>query len=103
MRPPGQERGRGLLSEDRDPPPPGYTRDLTRDRGDAMWKQLTFLGNPEHGVSMAPPDLVKIVKAMLDESSFGASPGHVIRGKVGEGVTGPAGKLRDRAHDKHPR
>jgi pyruvate dehydrogenase (quinone)/pyruvate oxidase len=45
---------------------------------------------------------LQMVKDMLDESSFAASPGHVIPGKVGEAVAGIAGKLRDRADDEHP-
>ena len=45
---------------------------------------------------------LQMVKDMLDESSFAASPGHVIPGKLGETVAGIAGKLRDRADDDHP-
>jgi pyruvate dehydrogenase (quinone)/pyruvate oxidase len=45
---------------------------------------------------------LQMVKDLLDESSFAASPGHVIPGKVGEAVSGLAGKLRDRADNEHP-
>ena len=45
---------------------------------------------------------LQMVKDLLDESSFAASPGHVIPGKLGEAVSGIAGKLRDRADDDHP-
>jgi pyruvate dehydrogenase (quinone) len=45
---------------------------------------------------------LQMIKDMLDESSFEASPGHVIPGKVGEAVAGIAGRLRDRADDEHP-
>ena len=44
---------------------------------------------------------IQMVKDMLDESSFAASPGHV-PGKVGQAVSGLAGKLRDHADEKHP-
>jgi pyruvate dehydrogenase (quinone)/pyruvate oxidase len=45
---------------------------------------------------------MQMVKDMLDESSFAASPGHVIPGKLGASLSGLAGKLRDRAEDEHP-
>jgi pyruvate dehydrogenase (quinone) len=45
---------------------------------------------------------LQMVKDMLDESSFDASPGHVIPDKVGQAVSSLAGKLRDRAEDEHP-
>jgi pyruvate dehydrogenase (quinone)/pyruvate oxidase len=45
---------------------------------------------------------MQMVKDMLDESSFAASPGHVIPGKVGQAVSGLAGKLRDHAQEEHP-
>ena len=45
---------------------------------------------------------MQMVKDMLDESSFDASPGHVIPGKVGEAVAGVAGRLRDMASEEHP-
>ena len=44
---------------------------------------------------------LQMVKDMLDESSFAASPGHVIPGRVGKAVSGIAGKLRDHADDEH--
>lgn len=40
---------------------------------------------------------LQMVKDMLDESSFDASPGHVIPTGVGRAVSGVAGRLRDRA------
>jgi pyruvate dehydrogenase (quinone) len=45
---------------------------------------------------------LQMVKDMLDESSFAASPGHVIPGKLGQAVSGIAAKLRDHADDEHP-
>ena len=45
---------------------------------------------------------MQMVKDMLDESSFGASPGHVIPGKVGQAAAGLAGKLRDHTDERHP-
>ena len=45
---------------------------------------------------------LQMVKDLLDESSFAASPGHVIPGKLGEAVSGIAGKLRNHADDDHP-
>jgi pyruvate dehydrogenase (quinone) len=45
---------------------------------------------------------MQMVKDLLDESTFDASPGHVIPGKLGEAVAGVAGRLRDRAGDEHP-
>lgn len=43
-----------------------------------------------------------MVKDMLDESTFDASPGHVTPGKVGQAAAGVVGKLRDAASDEHP-
>jgi pyruvate dehydrogenase (quinone) len=45
---------------------------------------------------------LQMVKDMLDESSFEASPAHVIPGRVGEAMSSLAGKLRDRAEEDHP-
>ncbi|HLI39495.1 MAG TPA: hypothetical protein VKV80_19475 [Streptosporangiaceae bacterium] len=45
---------------------------------------------------------MQMVKDMLDESSFAASPGHVIPGKLGEAVAGVAGKLREHTQEEHP-
>jgi pyruvate dehydrogenase (quinone) len=45
---------------------------------------------------------MQMVKDMLDEASFDASPGHVIPGKVGEAVAGVAGRLRDLTSEEHP-
>ncbi len=39
---------------------------------------------------------MQMVKDMLDEATFDASPGHVIPGPVGRAAAGLAGKLRDR-------
>ncbi len=44
---------------------------------------------------------LQMVKDMLDESTFAASPGHVIPGKVGQAAAGLAGRLRDHASDEH--
>jgi hypothetical protein len=38
---------------------------------------------------------------MLDESTFDASPGHFIPGKIGQAVSGAIGKLRDSADAEH--
>ncbi|HLH59142.1 MAG TPA: hypothetical protein VKV33_08325 [Streptosporangiaceae bacterium] len=45
---------------------------------------------------------MQMVKDVLDESTFAASPGHLIPGRVGEVVSGLAGKLRDQAEAEHP-
>jgi pyruvate dehydrogenase (quinone)/pyruvate oxidase len=45
---------------------------------------------------------MQMVKDMLDEASFDASPGHVIPGKVGAAVAGVAGRLRDLTSEEHP-
>lgn len=42
-----------------------------------------------------------MVKDLLDESSFDASPGHFIPGKIGKATSGVAGKLRDSADAEH--
>jgi pyruvate dehydrogenase (quinone)/pyruvate oxidase len=42
------------------------------------------------------------VKDMLDESSFEASPGHVVPDPVGRVARRLVGRMRDRAADKHP-
>ncbi|HXR72489.1 thiamine pyrophosphate-dependent enzyme [Actinocrinis sp.] len=44
---------------------------------------------------------LQMVKDMLDESSFDASPGHFIPGKLGEAISGVVGKLRDSADAEH--
>lgn len=44
---------------------------------------------------------LQMVKDMLDESSFEASPGHAIPGRIGEAVSGVVGKLRDTADPRH--
>jgi pyruvate dehydrogenase (quinone) len=45
---------------------------------------------------------MQMVKDMLDESTFDASPGHVIPGKVGQAVAGLADKIRDHTDSEHP-
>jgi pyruvate dehydrogenase (quinone)/pyruvate oxidase len=45
---------------------------------------------------------MQMVKDMLDESTFEASPGHVIPGPVGRAAAGLAGRLRDHASEEHP-
>jgi pyruvate dehydrogenase (quinone)/pyruvate oxidase len=45
---------------------------------------------------------LQMVKDMLDESSFDASPGGKIPAKVGQAVSGVVDKLRDRADARHP-
>lgn len=45
---------------------------------------------------------LQMVKDMLDESSFEASPGHVIPAAVGKAVSAVADRLRDRADAEHP-
>jgi pyruvate dehydrogenase (quinone) len=45
---------------------------------------------------------LQMVKDMLDEASFDASPGHVIPGRVGKALAGVAGRLRNRADAEHP-
>ena len=45
---------------------------------------------------------LQMVKDVLDESTFEASPGHVVPGPVGKALSGLAGRLRDRADGEHP-
>jgi pyruvate dehydrogenase (quinone)/pyruvate oxidase len=45
---------------------------------------------------------LQMVKDVLDEASFDASPGHVVPNKVGRAASRLVGKLRDRAEDEHP-
>jgi pyruvate dehydrogenase (quinone) len=45
---------------------------------------------------------LQMVKDLLDEASFEASPARVIPDKVGQALSGIAGRLRDRADDEHP-
>jgi pyruvate dehydrogenase (quinone)/pyruvate oxidase len=45
---------------------------------------------------------MQMVKDVLDESSFAASPGHHVPGRIGEALSGIAGKLRDRTDEEHP-
>lgn len=45
---------------------------------------------------------LQMVKDMLDESSFDASPGHFIPDRVGQALSSVAEKLRDRADPDHP-
>jgi pyruvate dehydrogenase (quinone)/pyruvate oxidase len=45
---------------------------------------------------------LQMVKDMLDESSFAASPGHVVPARLGEAVSGIAGRLRNRTDGEHP-
>ncbi len=44
----------------------------------------------------------QMVKDLLDEPAFDASPGHHIPGKVGRAAAGLVGKLRDHAGDEQP-
>ncbi|MGC9669999.1 hypothetical protein ACNTMW_26085 [Planosporangium sp. 12N6] len=45
---------------------------------------------------------LQMVKDLLDEASFEASPAGVIPDKIGQALSGIAGRLRDRADDEHP-
>jgi pyruvate dehydrogenase (quinone)/pyruvate oxidase len=45
---------------------------------------------------------LQMVKDMLDEASFDASPAHRIPDAVGRAMSGVAGKLRDIADGEHP-
>ena len=45
---------------------------------------------------------LQMVKDMLDESGFAASPGHVIPKRVGKALTGVASRLRNRSDAQHP-
>jgi pyruvate dehydrogenase (quinone) len=45
---------------------------------------------------------MQMVKDLLDESTFDASPGHFIPDKIGQAVSGIAGKLRDHTDEEHP-
>jgi pyruvate dehydrogenase (quinone)/pyruvate oxidase len=45
---------------------------------------------------------LQMVKDMLDESSFAASPGHVIPDRIGQAASKLVGRLRDHADEEHP-
>jgi pyruvate dehydrogenase (quinone)/pyruvate oxidase len=45
---------------------------------------------------------LQMVKDVLDESSFSASPGHVVPSKIGQAAARVVDKLRDRADAEHP-
>ena len=45
---------------------------------------------------------LQMVKDVLDESSFEASPGGFIPDRIGQAVAGVARKLRDKADPEHP-
>jgi pyruvate dehydrogenase (quinone)/pyruvate oxidase len=45
---------------------------------------------------------LQMVKDMLDESSFSASPGHVVPEKIGQAASRIVDRLRDRAEESHP-
>jgi pyruvate dehydrogenase (quinone)/pyruvate oxidase len=45
---------------------------------------------------------LQMVKDVLDEASFEASPGHFVPSKLGEAAGRLAGRLRDRADPEHP-
>lgn len=45
---------------------------------------------------------LQMVKDVLDESTFDASPGHVIPGRLGEAASGLVSRLRDHADEEHP-
>jgi pyruvate dehydrogenase (quinone)/pyruvate oxidase len=81
------------LVDQHEPPMPAKVK---KDQVTAMLQALRE-GTPNRNrIAM------QMVKDMLDESTFDASPGHVMPGKVGHAVAGLAGKLRDHADDRHP-
>jgi pyruvate dehydrogenase (quinone)/pyruvate oxidase len=45
---------------------------------------------------------LQMVKDMLDESSFDASPGSVLPSRIGQAAAKVAGRMRDRADAEHP-
>jgi pyruvate dehydrogenase (quinone)/pyruvate oxidase len=45
---------------------------------------------------------LQMVKDVLDEASFDASPGHVVPSRLGQAASRLVGKLRDHAEDEHP-
>ncbi|MGH8960217.1 MAG: thiamine pyrophosphate-dependent enzyme [Jatrophihabitantaceae bacterium] len=45
---------------------------------------------------------LQMVKDVLDEASFDASPGHFVPSRLGEAASRIVSKVRDRAEDKHP-
>jgi len=79
-----------------DPHEPPIPAKVKKNQVTAMFEALRS-GTPNRNrIAM------QMVKDMLDESSFDASPGHVIPGAVGRVAANVAGRLRDRADDKHP-
>ncbi len=75
------------LVDEHEPPMPAKVK---KDQVTAMVQALRA-GTPNRNrIAM------QMVKDMLDEATFDASPGHVIPGPVGRAAAGLAGKLRDR-------
>ncbi len=79
-----------------DPHEPPMPAKVTREQVSSLTKAL------REGTPNRNRIALQMVKDLLDESSFEASPGHVIPSKVGEVVSGIAGRLRDRASAEHP-
>jgi pyruvate dehydrogenase (quinone)/pyruvate oxidase len=66
-------------------------------------KQVKLLGEAlRAGTPNRNRIALQMVKDMLDESSFDASPAHVVPAKVGHAASRLVERLRDRAEDRHP-
>ncbi|MHB1593353.1 MAG: thiamine pyrophosphate-dependent enzyme [Streptosporangiaceae bacterium] len=79
-----------------DPHEPPIPAKVKRNQVQALKKAL------QQGTPNRNRIAMQMIKDMLDESSFAASPGHVIPGKVGEAVAGVASRLRDQADSENP-
>lgn len=81
-------------------------RDFLRQAQEGMqdwWALVTKMAKAlREGTPNRNRIAMQMVKDLLDESTFEASPGHVIPGRLGEAVSGVAGRLRDMTSDEHP-
>jgi pyruvate dehydrogenase (quinone) len=67
--------------------------------GEQVTKLLTALRS---GTPNRNRIALQMVKDVLDESSFDASPAHVVPGRLGKALSGVAGRLRNRADAEQP-
>ena len=81
-------------------------RVLLPDRPVCCGRPLYDYGMLLHALRAGTPNrnriALQMVKDVLDESTFEASPGHVVPGPVGKAFSGLAGRLRDRPDGEHP-
>jgi pyruvate dehydrogenase (quinone)/pyruvate oxidase len=82
-----------MVVDEHEPPLPAKVKK------DQVTKMLTAL---KEGTPNRNRIALQMVKDVLDEASFEASPGGFIPDKIGQAVAGVARKLRDKADPEHP-